>query len=52
MWSKEMDRHTKVRIWFKLTIKKVHNKAERSLISSDYANRFIREFIIKEKEQC
>lgn len=36
----------------KKTIKKVHNKAERSLISSDYANRFIREFIIKEKEQC
>lgn len=26
----------------------VHNKTERSLISSDYANRFIREFILEE----
>lgn len=32
----------------KKTIENVHNKTERSLISKDYANRFIREFIIKE----
>lgn len=33
------------------TIKNVHNKTERSMISKDYANRFIREFILeKEKE--
>lgn len=30
----------------KKTIKQVHNKTERSLISKEYANRFIREFII------
>lgn len=28
------------------TVENIHNKAERSLISKDYANRFIREFII------
>ena len=28
------------------TIENTHNKTERSLISSDYANRFIREFIL------
>lgn len=34
-------------IWnIKKTIENVHNKTERSLISKDYANRFIREFII------
>ena len=30
----------------KKTIENTHNKTERSLISSDYANRFIREFIL------
>lgn len=30
----------------KKTIKQVHNKTERSLIAPEYANRFIREFII------
>ena len=30
-------------------IEHVHNKAERSLIASEYANRFIREFILEEK---
>lgn len=30
-------------------IEYVHNKAERSLIASEYANRFIREFILEEK---
>lgn len=32
----------------KKIIKHIHNKTERSMISEDYANRFIREFIIKE----
>ncbi len=37
----------------KKTIENVHNKTERSLISSDYANRFIREFILEsEDKQC
>lgn len=30
----------------KKTVENTHNKTERSMISSDYANRFIREFII------
>ena len=34
-------------VWYeKKIISKVNNKTERSLISKDYANRFIREFII------
>lgn len=34
-------------IWNKKkTITSIHNKTERSLISKDYANRFIREFIV------
>lgn len=32
------------------TINNVHNKTERSLISKEYANRFIREFILKKEE--
>ena len=37
----------------KKTIENVNNKTERSLISSDYANRFIREFILEsEDKQC
>lgn len=32
----------------KKIIENTHNKTERSLISSDYANRFIREFILEE----
>lgn len=32
------------------TINNVHNKTERSLISKEYANRFIREFILEEEE--
>lgn len=33
----------------KKTIEQVHNKTERSLIAPEYANRFIREFILEEK---
>ena len=33
----------------KKTIEQVHNKTERSLIGPEYANRFIREFILEEK---
>lgn len=37
----------------KKTIENIYNKTERSLISSDYANRFIREFILEsEDKQC
>ena len=36
-------------VWYKKkTIENTHNKTERSMISKEYANRFIREFIIKE----
>lgn len=35
----------------KKTIENVHNKTERSLISSDYANRFIREFILESEDK-
>ena len=31
------------------TIENVHNKTERSIIAKEYANRFIREFILEEK---
>ena len=31
------------------TINNTHNTTERSLIASEYANRFIREFILEEK---
>lgn len=31
------------------TIEHIHNKTERSLIAKEYANRFIREFILEEK---
>lgn len=38
-------------IWYKTkTINDIHNKTERSLISKEYANRFIREFIIPEEK--
>ena len=38
-------------IWYKTkTINDTHNKTERSLISKEYANRFIREFIIPEEK--
>jgi hypothetical protein len=30
-------------------IEQTHNKVERSLLSKDYANRFIREFILDEE---
>lgn len=33
----------------KKTIEKTNNKTERSLISKEYANRFIREFILDEE---
>lgn len=33
----------------KKTVKNTHNVVERSLISTDYVNRFIREFIIDEE---
>lgn len=33
------------------TINNIHNSTERSLISKEYANRFIREFIVKEDKQ-
>ncbi len=33
------------------TIEKTHNKIERSMISKDYANRFIREFILDKTEK-
>lgn len=36
-------------VWYKKKIiSNTHNKTERSMISKEYANRFIREFIIKE----
>lgn len=35
----------------KKTIEQVHNKTERSLIAPEYANRFIREFILEEKNR-
>ena len=35
----------------KKTISNTHNKTERSLISKEYANRFIREFILEENNK-